>query len=79
MLAMGLGVDQKAERAAKLNRDAACDLYHNLILLARPVATAGNPSNVATEISELLLLLILVSVLSKLWACTKQRRYPMYL
>jgi len=38
MLAMVLGVDQKAESATKLNRDAACDLYHSLILLpGRPL------------------------------------------
>ena len=38
MQAVGLGVDLKAESATKLNRDAACDLYHSLILLpGRPL------------------------------------------
>lgn len=44
-----LGVDRKAESVRKLNRDAACELYHSLILLALGLphrCWRKNPTNV---------------------------------
>jgi hypothetical protein len=42
-------VDRKAESVRKLNRDAACELYHSLILLALGLphrCWRKNPTNV---------------------------------